>query len=253
MHESLVKEEMNLNNDIGGIMKALVLFGSESDKPVYRELISILENNFTVDFEVISAHRDPKRLDEKLTQNDFDIIFAGAGIAAHLPGVCASKTMKPVFGIPVEGNLSGLDALLSIMQMPFGIPVATMGSRKWDDVIKISEQIKSSPKNINIIVEQNVKSESFFEKEMSRTEKYLQESGIDYSYGPYNENILNINIVNSESDIEVDRVCFQVPILCDKRKNDPRTALELLEWSNKGGFWFGINNTRNAVCFSQKF
>ena len=78
----------------------LVLFGSTSDASVYEPLCALLrEQGWRVDFEVISAHRNPDRLEERLGEADFDSVIAGAGISAHLPGVVASKVMVPVFGI----------------------------------------------------------------------------------------------------------------------------------------------------------
>ncbi|EQC51630.1 AIR carboxylase family protein [Bacteriovorax sp. DB6_IX] len=234
-------------------MKALVLFGSESDKHVYQELIISLEKEYKeVDFEVISAHRNPERLNERLAEDNFDVIYAGAGIAAHLPGVCASLSKRPVVGIPVEGNLGGLDALLSIQQMPFGVPVATMGSRKWSSLPLLKECLKGNELAINIIIPEQLREMDFVKSELERTERYLKDSNIEYSIGSYNPNCLNINLVNRYEDILSDKPCLQVPIFNSQVKNDPQKALELLKWSNMGGFWFGINNTRNAICFARK-
>ena len=79
---------------------------------------------------VLSAHRVPEKLEEtleKLEKDGYEVIIAGAGLAAHLPGVIASKTVLPVIGVPIEAAVNGLDALLSIVQMPKSIPVATVG------------------------------------------------------------------------------------------------------------------------------
>ena len=167
-------------------MKALVLFGSESDKPIYTELISVLENDFKVDFEVISAHRDPERLEERLSKDDFDFIVAGAGLAAHLPGVCASKTKKPVFGVPVEGNLKGLDALLSIQQMPFGIPVACLGTSKWGSFKQLFDQMSTCQKTVNLIVNEDISAEDFYLKEVKRTTEYIESLDFKMTIGKFN-------------------------------------------------------------------
>ncbi|MDU1855753.1 MAG: 5-(carboxyamino)imidazole ribonucleotide mutase [Clostridium baratii] len=87
---------------------------------------------FNVDYEayILSAHRVPEKLTETLKEIEEDgceVIIAGAGLAAHLPGVIASQTTLPVIGVPVKAALEGMDALLSIVQMPKGIPVATVG------------------------------------------------------------------------------------------------------------------------------
>ncbi|MDI6866827.1 5-(carboxyamino)imidazole ribonucleotide mutase [Methanoculleus sp.] len=105
-----------------------VICGSASDAPVAEKVISTLkENGVSYDYEVISAHRDPQRLDEYLKASTARVFIAIAGLSAALPGVIASKTDHPVVGVPVSGKLLGLDALFSIVQMPKGVPVACVG------------------------------------------------------------------------------------------------------------------------------
>ena len=112
--------------------KAAIIFGSQSDKPVMKKAADVLRE-MGVDFSahVLSAHRVPELLSETLKHLEAEgteVIIAGAGLAAHLPGVIASQTLVPVIGLPISsGGLGGLDALLSIVQMPRPIPVATVG------------------------------------------------------------------------------------------------------------------------------
>ncbi len=112
-----------------GVGKVAVILGSKSDLPLVESCIKTLKE-FEIDFDVriISAHRTPELLEEYLNESDAEIFIAAAGYAAHLPGVVASKTLKPVIGIPLDTSplMGGLDALLSIVQMPPGIPVATV-------------------------------------------------------------------------------------------------------------------------------
>ena len=114
-------------------MKVAIIMGSASDKDVMAPAWETLEE-FGIPFEkkVLSAHRNPGPLADYVRaarDNGFDIIIAGAGGAAHLPGVIAAYTTLPVIGVPVKSKaLNGLDSLLSIVQMPSGIPVATMAS-----------------------------------------------------------------------------------------------------------------------------
>lgn len=112
-------------------MNVLIIFGSISDKEVMKGAKTALDE-FGIHSEsyVISAHRTPELLDEVLSKKEaegFEVIIAGAGLAAHLPGVIASKTILPVIGVPLKGAVEGLDALFSIVQMPKQIPVATVG------------------------------------------------------------------------------------------------------------------------------
>jgi 5-(carboxyamino)imidazole ribonucleotide mutase len=112
-------------------MTAAIVMGSDSDLPVMRPAIDVLDR-FGIPRVVrcISAHRDPHAMLEfasGLGDLHIDVVIAGAGGAAHLPGMIASATEVPVIGVPVgHGGLGGLDALLSIAQMPAGVPVATM-------------------------------------------------------------------------------------------------------------------------------
>ena len=96
-----------------------IIAGSTSDKDVYEKAEIVLkENDISYDLQIISAHRNPKNLDEYLKTSDVLIYIAVAGLSAALPGVIASKTSKPVIGVPVSAKLGGLDALLSIVQCP---------------------------------------------------------------------------------------------------------------------------------------
>jgi 5-(carboxyamino)imidazole ribonucleotide mutase len=108
--------------------KVAVILGSQSDWEYAKGCFKTLKE-FEVDFEVriISAHRTPELLEEFIKKEDWDVFIAFAGYSAHLPGVIASKTIKPVIGVPLNTSplMGGLDALLSIVQMPPGIPVAT--------------------------------------------------------------------------------------------------------------------------------
>ena len=111
--------------------KVAIIMGSDSDMPVMNEATRILEEN-GVDFEVkiLSAHRSPDdvtKFAQSARKNGLRVIIAGAGGAAHLAGVIASHTTLPVIGVPMETKeLKGLDSLLSIVQMPSGVPVATV-------------------------------------------------------------------------------------------------------------------------------
>ena len=107
-----------------------VIMGSQSDYATMSHAVKILEElNISHEVKIISAHRTPERLYEyakSSDENGVQVIIAGAGGAAHLPGMVASLTKIPVLGVPVESkSLKGMDSLLSIVQMPGGVPVAT--------------------------------------------------------------------------------------------------------------------------------
>ena len=105
--------------------------GSDSDLIIMKDAAEILEDfNILYDLTIVSAHRTPKRMIQyasEACQKGIKVIIAGAGGSAHLPGMIASLTALPVIGVPIRGNsLDGLDSLLSIVQMPPGVPVATV-------------------------------------------------------------------------------------------------------------------------------
>uniref|UniRef100_A0ACD5VDQ1 Uncharacterized protein n=2 Tax=Avena sativa TaxID=4498 RepID=A0ACD5VDQ1_AVESA len=133
----IVKAQLDklLQRDTNGVNKvrprAAIIMGSDSDLPIMKDAAAVLEK-FNISFEltIVSAHRTPKRMyDYALSANErgIEVIIAGAGGAAHLPGMVASLTTLPVIGVPIwTKSLQGMDSLLSIVQMPKGIPVATV-------------------------------------------------------------------------------------------------------------------------------
>jgi 5-(carboxyamino)imidazole ribonucleotide mutase len=119
-----------------------ILAGSTSDKEVYEKAEKVLkENNIKYDLQIISAHRNPEKLDEYLKNCESLVFIAVAGLSAALPGAIASKTDKPVIGVPVSAKLGGLDALLSIVQMPPGVPVASVGIDRGENAAYLAIRI----------------------------------------------------------------------------------------------------------------
>ena len=108
-----------------------IIMGSTSDLPVMEKAAQFLdEMEIPFEMNALSAHRTPQEVEDfarKAAERGVGVIIAGAGMAAALPGVIAANTTLPVIGVPIKGMLDGLDAMLSIIQMPPGIPVATVG------------------------------------------------------------------------------------------------------------------------------
>ena len=126
--------------------KVAVIMGSDSDLPIVIGAINSLKSfGISVDVHVMSAHRTPKRaceFAEKAKENGYSVIIAAAGMAAHLAGVLAAHTILPVIGIPCKStSFDGLDALLSTVQMPKGIPVATVAVNGADNAGILAAQI----------------------------------------------------------------------------------------------------------------
>ena len=125
--------------------------GSTSDLPVMEKAAQVL-NDFSIPFEInaLSAHRTPEEV-EKFARGaatrGIKVIIAAAGMAAHLPGVIAAMTPLPVIGVPVKASLEGLDSILSILQMPPGIPVATVGVNAAQNAGILAAQIIATGNN----------------------------------------------------------------------------------------------------------
>ena len=115
-------------------MKVAIIMGSKSDLAIMEESSGILKQfGIAYDMRILSAHRTPDEVaafSKNAKDNGYSIIIAGAGMAAHLAGVISAHTTLPVIGIPIDASLQGIDALFSMVQMPPGIPVATMGVGK---------------------------------------------------------------------------------------------------------------------------
>lgn len=128
-------------------MKVAVVMGSKSDYPKLEKGVELLEMfGIEVAVRALSAHRTPNQLMLflKEIEEDTDVIIAAAGKAAHLPGVIASHTLKPVIGLPIKSStMDGLDSLLSIVQMPQGIPVATVTIDSGINAALMAAQIMS--------------------------------------------------------------------------------------------------------------
>jgi 5-(carboxyamino)imidazole ribonucleotide mutase len=123
--------------------QVLIVMGSKSDAEICKKAQAILQKfDVTSSMHVASAHRTPERVKKLVTESDADVFIAVAGLSAALPGVVASMTTKPVIGVPVSGGVN-LDSILSIVQMPPGIPVAAVGLDRGDNAALLAVEILS--------------------------------------------------------------------------------------------------------------
>ena len=121
--------------------KVSIILGSKSDMPVAEKAINVLKKlGVAFDIAVASAHRTPARVEELVKGSSADVFIAIAGLSAALPGVVASFTVKPVVGVPVSGAVN-MDALLSVVQMPPGSPVAAVGLDRGDNAAVLAAEI----------------------------------------------------------------------------------------------------------------
>jgi 5-(carboxyamino)imidazole ribonucleotide mutase len=119
-----------------------IVIGSKSDLEIAERAQKTLDSlNITHEMQVLSAHRNSKELDAYIASSQAKVFIAIAGLAAHLPGYIASRTSKPVIGVPVNKALGGLDSLLSIVQMPRGVPVGTVGIDAAENAAYLAKRI----------------------------------------------------------------------------------------------------------------
>jgi len=159
-----------------------IIMGSTSDLPVMEKAAEIL-NNFRIPFEMnaLSAHRTPEEV-EKFAKNaearGIKVIIAAAGMAAHLPGVIASMTPIPVIGVPIKASLEGLDSIFSILQMPPGIPVATVGVNAAQNAGILAAQIIAT--SDKVIMAEVVKYKESLKKKIVQANEELK--AVKYQY-----------------------------------------------------------------------
>jgi len=159
-----------------------IIMGSTSDLPVMEKTAEIL-NSFRIPFEMnaLSAHRTPEEV-EKFAKNasvrGIKVIIAAAGMAAHLPGVIAAMTPLPVIGVPIKASLEGLDSIFSILQMPPGIPVATVGVNASQNAGILAAQIIATGNNE--ILNEVVKYKESLKKKIVQANEELQ--NVKYEY-----------------------------------------------------------------------
>lgn len=221
------------------MFKILIIFGSKSDAYVYNKIIErIRKTNIDYDFRICSAHKTPELLDEILKKN-YDLIIAGAGLAAALPGVVASKTITSVIGIPCKVDFDGLDALLSIMQMPPGIPVlcAPINGGKLIDLNLFLKAYVS----VNIVgdKENNI---------VRKCTEILDRFNVSYTFSEeLVRNKINIYFfdLNNYKKLKFDMqyLVLNVPL---SEKSSAKDAVKLVKKIKKG-LWLGLNNGKNAA------
>ncbi len=220
--------------------KVLVIFGSKTDSAVYDKITHVFKkNDVDFDLKIASAHKTPKDVDEIL-KKDYSVIISGAGLAAHLSGVIASKTLRPVIGVPCHGNYQGLDALLSIIQMPPGIPVLAAGVNQAEIAALNAIKILKTHEVVTIIGDRK-------NKAVEQAEKLLKAFEVPYKFSSSaNSDTINLEFIYFDEPIEKkDELVIYCPLLLDK-DDKAEAALNLLKHSDHG-LWVGLNNGKNAA------
>jgi len=218
----------------------LVLFASKSDEGSYKQILKVLDKEkVSYDLKIASAHKTPEEVDNILKQ-DYKVIISGAGLAAALPGVVAANTIRPVIGVPCEGNYQGLDALLSIIQMPPGIPVMTVGVNKADAAVHFAIQMLKKQEKVVLVGDKN-------NKAFRKAEDILKKFGVNHVHSDQTaDNALNIEFTYFNEPIEKkNQLIINCPLLMDD-DDKAEASLNLLKHSDHG-LWVGLNNGTNAA------
>jgi 5-(carboxyamino)imidazole ribonucleotide mutase len=244
-------------------MKVLVVFGSKSDAYVYEPLkASLIDSGFEVDFRFLSVHRSPELLDRELEGLSADIVVAGAGLSAHLPGVLASKILLPVIGIPCAPAFGGLDALLSIQQMPFGIPVLATAPDEIQSTVEFIREasqmdLSYAAEPVQIIVEKNKMSLPYIDSLLSRAKALAEKAGVGLSVrsqpepGAVEVVLVEVDSQAADAPIPFPRIKgglrVHVPVFKESAYRDAGSAQSLLKkMKANGGIWVGANNIGNG-------
>jgi len=221
--------------------EVLVLFASKSDEGSFKDILKILnKEKILYDFKIASAHKTPEDVDNIISKKDYKVIISGAGLAAALPGVIAAKSIRPVIGVPCKGSYQGLDALLSIMQMPPGIPVLGVGVDKADVAAHAAVKMLKKQEKVVLIGDKN-------NKAFRKAEEILRQFGVNHSHSDQIiNNAINIAFIYFDEPIESkEQLVIYCPLLLD---NDDKAeaSLNLLKHSSHG-LWVGLNNGTNAA------
>lgn len=224
-------------------MKIQVLFGSNSDERVYGPLCHSLEKCGEVKMTVASAHRNSDLVHEVVKTCGADVFVAGAGLAAHLPGVVASLTKKPVVGVAVNGAFGGLDAFLSIVQMPKGVPVMAVTE---DNTLKVADTLirwKNLPHDvINLHWNRNMDSYPALQKALADIKEL---SGVNVAWVAETDPACLGEIV---SPWETPKTQGLNLFVCDKTQlQNMNLAVDFFMKARQCGLWVGANNIGNFV------
>ncbi len=231
-------------------MSVSIYFGSASDKNVFLPLKKQLERKkIKAMVKVLSAHRTPKELEKSVKKSNSKVLIGGAGLSAALPGVLASLSLKPIIGVPVSGNYSGLDALLSVHQIPPGIAVLGVGVDNWKQAAETAALIEKEKFSGITLIKRKGKEN---EKAMDKARQILEKLDMNYivqEKPKYDEKkmvyIDFLKLGQKVPDVKNKMVLF-VPV---KNKNNAKDSLRLLKMSKKGN-WTGLNRGDNAALIA---
>lgn len=239
-------------------LKILVIFDSTSDESLYQPLLSGLQPNFQVQFEQISAFENLSVLQAVLARQNYDLVISGGCLAAHLPGLIVANTSKPVLGLPLASQWEGLDALMSLQQMPFGLPVLTAAPDRSSALLYFLRQWQQQPaerfRRLHLVIAPGLSDAAYVAEELKRTHELAQAREIQLSESSEPDpEALNIVLVHAAEAVRPELLAIHVPLQApEHHRFHAASALDVLNWVQRGGLWVGVNNTRNAILGFQR-
>ncbi|MDO8427616.1 MAG: 5-(carboxyamino)imidazole ribonucleotide mutase [Candidatus Diapherotrites archaeon] len=231
------------------MVDVLVLFGSKSDKKFAEEILDYFKSkNVSFELAFLSAHRTPKELEQKIHSSDAKVIIAGAGLSCALPGAVAAQTIKPVMGLPLSGNYSGLDALLACIQIPGGIPVLGSGIDQTKVCAQYAELFSKNKFEKIVLIKRGKNLAKYLEK----AQLVLKEFSVPFAVlekPAYSEkNVVYLDFVDLMKTKQVDSKGFSVIFVACKENSIASDVLEFYSLTSKSnGLFVGLNRAENAV------
>jgi len=217
-------------------MRVLILFPGKTDESTYGPIVSTLEQEaIPYVLRLASAHKSPDLVKEILTQ-EFDLVISGAGLSAALPGVIASETLAPVLGVPCPGAYAGLDAFLSIAQMPPGVPVLCVSARNAAaEAIKILTAMESGTRRVNLVGGG---------KSAAKAVATLRGMAVEFARCDCPSDGVNVVFTPMGTSVEgSDHLVVYCPEAHDSRAEDAVRSMA----SCSSGLWVGLNRGENAA------
>ena len=217
-------------------MRVLILFPGKTDEGTYLPISSELEKQgIQHSLRLGSAHKSPDLVREIL-EDDFDLVISGAGLSAALPGVIAAETLVPVLGVPCPGAYGGLDAFLSIAQMPPGVPVLCVRAENVaEETSKIIKEMESGTRTVNVVGDG---------KAAEKATRTLQEMGIEFVARDSCQDGINIVFSPLGNSVQTNG---RLTIFCPEAdQSNPEDAIRSMECCSNG-LWVGLNRGENAA------
>lgn len=224
-----------------------MVFGSLSDSDAFAPVLEeFKKRRVPYVFHGLSAHKTPKELETELKKTPASIFIAGAGLAAALPGVVASQTIKPIIGVSVKKDFDGLDSLLSTMQMPPNVPVLTVGPQNPVNAARHAINFLNRYSGITLVDRKNRDTKEAMKKAMKMLKEFKVRYNSTFKTDYSRKTELYIDFVPFEQLKELKKTDATAIIVPIKKDSKARDAIELMN-SMENHLWVGLNRVENAV------